>query len=126
MLMIAIEQPGRATRTQRVEQGRCRIGRSRDCELQLASWRVGRVHAEVFVAGRVARIVDGGTLGGTLVNGERIAEFGPLGAGDLVEIGGFRLRIQLEHDTAGESGTAASALWRRSWWCCRKRASQAW
>ena len=87
MLMISIEQPGRPSRTQRIERMPCRIGRGRDCEVQLASWRVGRVHAEVIVAGRVARIVDAGTLGGTLVNGERIAEFGPLGAGDLIEVG---------------------------------------
>jgi len=119
MLMIAIEQPGRPTRTHRIEPGRCRIGRSRDCELQLPSWRVGRVHAEVLVAGRVARIVDGGTLGGTLVNGERITEFGPLGAGDLVEIGGFRMRIQLEPagpDAAGSdapAGPRESVGWRR-------------
>jgi pilus assembly protein CpaF len=107
MLLIAIEQAGHATRTYRVDTLPCRIGRARDCEVPLASWRVGRVHAEVHVSGRIARIVDAGTLGGTLVNGERIAEFGPLTAADLVELGGFRLRIQLEPD--GGVGTIDAA-----------------
>jgi pilus assembly protein CpaF len=119
MLIVAIEQAGRPARTLRIERLPCRIGRSRDCELQLPSWRVGRVHAEVHVAGRAARIVDAGTLGGTLVNGERVVEFGPLSAADLVEIAGFRLRIQPERDTESASAPAApdqdrdAVAWRR-------------
>jgi len=119
MLLIAIEQSGQPARTQRVERVPCRIGRSRDCELQLASWRIGRVHAEVHVSGRVARLVDAGTLAGTLVNGERITEFGPLSAADLVEIGGYRLRIQLEGDAPavpsadGRSARHGQVAWRR-------------
>jgi pilus assembly protein CpaF len=119
VLLIAIEQPGLAPRTVSVETLPCRIGRSRDCELPLPSWRVGRVHATVLVAGRAARIVDGGTLGGTVVNGERVVEFGPLSAADLVEIGGFRLRIQLDRDDASggpgevDAGVREAVGWRR-------------
>jgi pilus assembly protein CpaF len=119
MLLIAIERPGHPTITHRIERLPCRIGRSRDCELPLSSWRVGRVHAQVHVSGRVVRIVDAGTLGGTLVNGERIAEFGPLTAADLVELGGFRLRIQLEHEAGAPpelpepSGLRETVGWRR-------------
>jgi len=97
MLLISIEHAGNPARTQRVDRLPCRIGRGRDCELALPSWRVGRVHAQLHVAGRAVRIVDSGTLGGTLVNGERITEFGPLSGADLVEIAGYRLHIQLEH-----------------------------
>ena len=46
MLLIAIERPGHPTITHRIERLPCRIGRSRDCELPLSSWRVGRVHAQ--------------------------------------------------------------------------------
>jgi pilus assembly protein CpaF len=119
MLTIAIEQAGRPPRSQRIDGSPCRIGRARDCEVQLPSWRVGRVHAEIHVAGRMARIVDGGTLGGTLVNGERVVEFGPLGPADLVEIGGFRLRVELEREGAvAADASRAPALpdtvaWRR-------------
>lgn len=118
MLLIAIEQAGQAPRTVRVERLPCRIGRGRDCELSLPSWRVGRVHAELQVSGPVLRIVDAGTLGGTAVNGERVVEFGPLTAADLVEIGGFRLRIQLDPG-GGETGAVPGSVaredigWRR-------------
>ena len=119
MLLIAIEQPGQAARTLRVERIPCRIGRSRDCEVPLASWRVGRVHAELHLAGPVLRLVDAGTLGGTSVNGERIVEFGPLSAADVVEIGGFRLRVQLDPGHATEPGAVEGSRaregigWRR-------------
>ena len=119
MLLFTIEHAGQPTRTERIDRMPCRIGRSRDCELQLASWRVGRIHAEVHVDGRAARIIDSGTLGGTLVNGERIVEFGPLSAADLVEIGGFRLRVQPDLPVVAAarpdapSGVRESVGWRR-------------
>jgi pilus assembly protein CpaF len=102
MLLISIEQADQPALIHRIERLPCRIGRSRDCELVLAGWRVGRVHAqlqiEMSAKGRVVRITDAGTLGGTLVNGERITEFGPLSPLDLIEIGGHRLRVQLASD----------------------------
>jgi pilus assembly protein CpaF len=119
MLLVTIDQAGQPTRTVRIERLPCRIGRSRDCELPLASWRIGRVHAEVHVAGRAARIVDAGTLGGTVVNGERIVEFGPLSAADRIEIGGYRLHVQLEQpepgqgEQAGRDTPRSTVGWRR-------------
>jgi pilus assembly protein CpaF len=119
MLLIVVEQAGHAARTHRVDRSPCRIGRSRDCDVQLASWRIGRVHAEVHVSGRAARIVDAGTLAGTLVNGERVAEFGPLDAADLIEIGGYRLRVDVERDAPdrtpaeGARPRQEAVAWRR-------------
>jgi pilus assembly protein CpaF len=99
MLLISIEQADQAALIHRIERLPCRIGRSRDCELVLAGWRVGRVHAQLQIEpgakGRAVRIIDAGTLGGTLVNSERITDFGPLSPLDLIEIGGHRLRVQL-------------------------------
>ncbi len=119
MLLITVDQAGQPTRTVRVDRTPCRIGRSRDCELPLASWRIGRVHAEIHVSGRAARIVDAGTLGGTVVNGERIVEFGPLSAADRIELGGFVLHVQPEQPGAGPGDAAdpgaprSSVGWRR-------------
>ncbi len=102
MLLISIEQADQPSLIHRIERLPCRIGRSRDCELVLAGWRVGRVHAQLHVElsakGRAVRITDTGTLGGTLVNGERITDFGPLSPLDLIEIGGHRLRVQIASD----------------------------
>jgi pilus assembly protein CpaF len=111
VLLISVEVPGQPLRTVRIERSPCRIGRSRECDLLLSSWRVGRLHAEVFCDGRSARIVDRGTLAGTSVNGERVAEFGPLTAADVVEIGGHRLRIELERGApAPKAQPVAAAL----------------
>jgi pilus assembly protein CpaF len=102
MLLISIEQSDQAAFIHRIERLPCRIGRSRDCELVLAGWRVGRVHAQLQIEpsarGRAVRITDAGTLSGTLVNGERITDFGPLSPLDLIEIAGHRLRVQLASD----------------------------
>jgi pilus assembly protein CpaF len=102
MLLISIEQSDQAALIHRIERLPCRIGRSRDCELVLAGWRVGRVHAQLQIEpsarGRAVRITDAGTLSGTLVNGERITDFGPLSPLDLIEIAGHRLRVQLASD----------------------------
>jgi len=102
MLLISIEQADHPALIHRIERLPCRIGRSRDCELVLSGWRVGRVHAQLLIEptarGRAVRITDAGTLSGTLVNGERISDFGPLSPLDLIEIGGHRLRVQIASD----------------------------
>jgi pilus assembly protein CpaF len=106
MLLISIEQADQPALIHRIERLPCRIGRSRDCELVLAGWRVGRVHAQLQIEpvakGRAVRITDAGTLGGTLVNGERITDFGPISPLDLIEIAGHRLRVQFASELPAE------------------------
>ena len=122
MLLISIEQSDQAALIHRIERLPCRIGRSRDCELVLAGWRVGRVHAQLQIEpsarGRAVRITDAGTLSGTLVNGERITDFGPLSPLDLIEIAGHRLRVQLASDAPNaptEDSLPASSQDALSW-----------
>ena len=122
MLLISIEQTDQAALIHRIERLPCRIGRSRDCELVLAGWRVGRVHAQLQIEpsarGRAVRITDAGTLSGTLVNGERITDFGPLSPLDLIEIAGHRLRVQLASDAPNaptEDSLPASSQDALSW-----------
>src|SRR5690606_27811463 len=43
--------------------------------------------------GRSLKLVDLGTLGGTLVNGDRVVEYGPLSERDQIVIAGYRLRV---------------------------------
>jgi pilus assembly protein CpaF len=122
MLLISIEQSDQAALIHRIERLPCRIGRSRDCELVLAGWRVGRIHAQLQIEpsarGRAVRITDAGTLSGTLVNGERITDFGPLSPLDLIEIAGHRLRVQLASDAPNaptEDSLPASSQDALSW-----------
>ncbi|HWS74327.1 MAG TPA: ATPase, T2SS/T4P/T4SS family [Quisquiliibacterium sp.] len=93
MTTITIETDGLPMRSVRVERFPCRIGRHRQCEVQLPSWRVARVHAEIHRMERGLRLVDSGSIGGTWVNGERIVEFAPLSGLDEIVIAGYRLRV---------------------------------
>ena len=94
MLEIVIEEEGRESRTVRVSQFPCQIGRGREAGVQLSGWRIARVHAELQRIGRGIKLVDQGTLVGTRVNGERIVEYGPLSEKDEIEVAGYRLRVQ--------------------------------
>jgi hypothetical protein len=73
--------------------GRLVIGRSRQCNLRLATRWVSREHALVLVTGGAAFIVDLGSTNGTRVNGTAVRQRA-LRPGDLVEIGGFKLRYE--------------------------------
>lgn len=92
-LQVFIEEDGQPVRTVDVERFPCRIGKSREAEIVLSGWRIARFHAEIRRVGRGLRLVDLGTLGGTAINGERIAEFGPLSEKDEIVIAGYRLRL---------------------------------
>lgn len=65
--------------------------RQRGCAAQLAC-RPGpcRIHP----LERGFKLIDCGSIGGTLVSGERIVEYGPLDVTDEITIAGFRLRIE--------------------------------
>ncbi len=106
MLIVTIAAQGAPTRTARVAQFPCRIGRGRECGIVLANWRVARVHAELHRVEHGVKIVDRGSLGGTTVNDERIVEFGPLSEHDEVRIAGYRLRFE-ERDDGEEQASAA-------------------
>ena len=93
MIILTIEADGLPSRRVVVPRLPCRIGRRKDNEVVLDSWRVARVHAEIHRMARGCRLVDAGALSGTWVNGERIVEFGPLEAIDEIVISGFRLRV---------------------------------
>jgi len=104
MITITIEADGLPMRSVRVDRLPCRIGRHRHCGVQLHSWRVARVHAELHRMERGLRLVDCGSIGGTWVNGERIVEFAPLSDADEIVIAGYRLRVSGGPDA--DSGTA--------------------
>lgn len=69
------------------------IGRAPECSLPVRSWRVARQHARILERGGVLFLEDLGSLGGTFINGRRVAEHGPLSVGDEIIIGPCRLRL---------------------------------
>jgi pilus assembly protein CpaF len=118
MFMLTVEADGAEPRRLTVTRLPCRIGRRRDAEVVLDSWRVARVHAEIHEVEHGLRLVDGGALSGTWVNGERIVEFGPLDPADEIMIAGFRMRVlgtvrlsaAADADSAGNSVDAREGV----------------
>lgn len=71
-----------------------RIGRDNADGLSLSGLWVGKFHCEIRSSAAGYMVVDQGTLAGTLVNGQRISEYGPLEVGDEIQIGSWILKIQ--------------------------------
>lgn len=74
------------------------IGRGPNCGLRLKAWRVARRHARIGHRESGLFIEDFGSLGGTTVNGHRVAQYGPLCAGDEIVIGPCQMRLSESFD----------------------------
>jgi pilus assembly protein CpaF len=93
-MMVVQIADGSAKRAVRIESAEAMIGRSKSCDVQLESWRVGRTHARLTRTRGGILIEDLGHMTGTWINGARIVQHGPLTASDEIGIGGFKLRVQ--------------------------------
>lgn len=70
------------------------IGRGKDCDVPLRSWRVARHHARLYAHDHGVAIDDLGSLAGTLLNGQRVVHDGSLSAEDEILIGGYRIQVR--------------------------------
>jgi pilus assembly protein CpaF len=93
MLRISVAPANSAPVVIEVVSLPCKIGKASSNEVVLPSWRASRQHAEIRQSRVGLKLVDLGSLSGTWVNGERIAEYGPLDSSDEILIAGFVLRI---------------------------------
>jgi hypothetical protein len=78
-----------------VKQRRVVIGRSRDCDIQLADTNVSRRHAELRQEGASYWIVDLGSTNGLEVNGKRVKR-AKLRSGDTITVGSTELTFVRE------------------------------
>ncbi|MFM7011705.1 MAG: ATPase, T2SS/T4P/T4SS family [Betaproteobacteria bacterium] len=77
------------------------IGRSAQCALRIQHWRVAKAHLRVRRDHTGCYLEDLGSLGGTRVNGNRLARYGPVQETDEVVVGPCLLRFAMsEHDGA--------------------------
>jgi predicted nucleic acid-binding Zn-ribbon protein len=89
---LAFEEAGEA-RVVALEEGWTRIGRSGAADVRLDDPTVSRRHALVVLTDEgELRALDDRSLNGLFVNGERV-EWAPLGDGDELEIGRYRLYV---------------------------------
>jgi pilus assembly protein CpaF len=112
MLRISIEAPNSAPNVVEVLSLPCQIGKSSKNAVCLSSWRVSKIHAEIRASRVGMKLVDLGSIGGTWVNGERIAEYGPLDESDEILIAGYKLRViaDAHHFETLEAGVDQSEL----------------
>jgi pSer/pThr/pTyr-binding forkhead associated (FHA) protein len=80
-----------------VKQRRVVIGRSRDCDIQLADANVSRRHAELRQEGTSYWIVDLGSTNGLEVNGKRVKR-SKLRSGDTITLGSTELTFARESE----------------------------
>jgi len=80
-----------------VKQRRVVIGRSRDCDIQLADANVSRRHAELRQEGASYWIVDLGSTNGIEVNGKRVRR-AKLRSGDTITLGSTQLTFARESE----------------------------
>jgi pilus assembly protein CpaF len=87
------------------------IGRGAQCGLRIANWRVGRQHARLLREASMIVLEDLGTLGGTLVNGQRVVRHAPVLPDDEILIGPCRLRVTVaQPDENGRAPEPAAAI----------------
>jgi pilus assembly protein CpaF len=79
----------------------CGIGKAQNNLIHLRGWKISPHHAEIQQNAE-GLFVEDMSGGNTLVNGEPIERYGPLGSKDIISIGGF-------HITAGVDETAEGA-----------------
>lgn len=77
-------------------EGRCRLGRGRDCDLQIAERRLSRRHCEIVQEGEAYILRDLGSQNGTYVNRRRIPRQQALAHGDVLNFAEYSVLFLLD------------------------------
>lgn len=90
-------KPGGSTFVYEFAQSRIIIGRSRSADVQLPHTAVSATHASIRAQGAGYALVDEGSTNGTRVNETLLVVGRPktLRTNDLVDLGGYQLRIEV-------------------------------
>jgi pSer/pThr/pTyr-binding forkhead associated (FHA) protein len=72
------------------------IGRGRGCTIMLPQALVSRQHCEIFESGGKLMVRDLGSLNGTFVNNQKIAEASPINSEELLTVGTVTFRVVYE------------------------------
>jgi pSer/pThr/pTyr-binding forkhead associated (FHA) protein len=91
---IIVRRPGKPDRTVPLVPGVTLLGRSEDCDVQLADIGVSRKHARLHIRPDQIFIEDLGGSNGTFLRGKRISGTTPLAQGDIVVIEPFSVELR--------------------------------
>ncbi|HEU4534480.1 MAG TPA: FHA domain-containing protein, partial [Polyangiaceae bacterium] len=95
MWILTIEDDEGAVSRHPLAGERCTLGRAPDRDLVLGQANVSRRHARFERRGEGWFVVDEGSDNGTFVNGVAIDGPTPVGEGDAVQLGGYRVALSL-------------------------------
>jgi pilus assembly protein CpaF len=110
MFQIHIIDADKNQRAELIEDTAAMIGKSRQCQVRLSGWRIGREHARIFRTKSGLFVQDLGQFAGTWVNGRRIEQHGPLVESDEIVVGPYTLRIEDRLATALHDPAPAQPL----------------
>lgn len=99
MFQIHITDPDKKQRAELIEDTAAMIGKSRECRIRLAGWRIGREHARIFRTRSGLFIQDLGQFAGTWVNGTRVEQHGPIVHTDEIVMGPYSFRVEDKLET---------------------------
>jgi len=74
----------------------CKIGRGKDCDIQVKGWRGAKLHASIELREKELWITDHGSASGTWINRERVIEHGPLDFSDEIVVGNTQISVQID------------------------------
>lgn len=93
MWKLTIEDDeGQRTSLELVQQ-QYTVGRAEDASIRLTERNISRNHAVLNESDSGWTIEDGGSYNGTYVNGERVGDARPVGPGDVVHMGDYRIEL---------------------------------
>jgi len=108
-LTIRVFHGDKLVDTQTLDNEVIKIGKLRSSHIYLDHDSIARMHAVLEVAGDELRVLDLGSPGGVQVNGQRVDKCAPLGSGDQLGIGPYRLELELEIPATAERPAPAPA-----------------
>lgn len=85
------------------------FGRGEECDVVLDDQRCSRRHMEISRVGEAFVLRDLGSTNGVLVNGERATGEVDLISGDVIQVGGARMRFELDDEAEPVTMLAAAA-----------------
>ena len=108
--MLEIQMTFDDATTRKIVAAPVLIGRGVDCDLRIANWRVGRQHARLRREASAVVLEDLGALGGTFVNGLRVARHVQVGPDDEILIGPCRLKVAPAREGGSNAAVPAAPL----------------
>lgn len=107
MFQVQITDPDKKQRAELIVDTTAMIGKSRECQIRLSGWRIGREHARIFRTKSGLFLQDLGQFSGTLVNGLRVEQHGPIIHTDEIVVGNHTLHVtdKLEVTSPDLNGT---------------------